>query len=282
MLPYRFQPLKHNPVVAALASQVLKVRTRGLEKLIFTATTGRSGTLTLAKLFNAVPGCIAVHEGHPIMNGSILRAATYGDHALVHRTYRQVKAVNILRAAAGHRYYLEANHLFIKTFIQYAAEDFGERLAIIHLVRPAIEVAMSIYCLGDQPGTERGNYWWLDYRAPSNLIPMADVLDSPTAFSHPFYKALWYWYEVEARIAAWQARMPTLKFVRFETRWFNDVEKAFKLLDELDIRYERAPIEAVIGTREHTKEHQKVVPKLPIEQAQEMALLFEEYIARRN
>ena len=40
-----------------------------LEKLIFTATTGRSGTLSLAKLFAKVPGCRSVHEGHPVMNG---------------------------------------------------------------------------------------------------------------------------------------------------------------------------------------------------------------------
>jgi len=278
MRPYPFDPFKHNPVVAALALQILKLRTRGLEKLIFTATTGRSGTLTLAKLFSAVPGCIAVHESHPVMHGSVLKAASYGNHALVNRVYRQVKSVNILRAAAGHRYYLESNHLFIKTFIQNANDDFGERLAVIHLVRPAIEVAMSIYCLGDYPGTERGNYWWLEYQAPANLIPIAHILDSSGEFSHPFYKALWYWHEVEARISQWRARLPKLKFVRFETDWFNDANKVFELFDALDMRYERPPIEAVIGKREHTKSHQKIGVALPADQARDMAFRFTELL----
>jgi hypothetical protein len=280
MAPYPFKPFKHNPVVAALASRILKLRTRGLEKLIFTATTGRSGTLTLAKVFSAVVGCIAVHEAHPVMHGPVLKAASYGDRALVDRVYRQVKSLNILRAAAGHRYYLESNHQFIKTFIQNAHEDFGERLAVIHLIRPAIEVATSIYCLGDYPGTERGNYWWLEYQAPANLIPMAHILDSSGEFSHPFYKALWYWHEVEARISQWRARLPMLKFVRFETDWFNDAKKVFKLLDELDIRYERPPIEAQIGNRAHTKEHQKIGVALPAGQAREMASRFAELLGR--
>jgi hypothetical protein len=278
--PYLFKPFKHNRIVAALALQVLKLQTLGLEKVVFTATTGRSGTLTLAKLFSAIPECAAVHEGHPVMNGPVLRAASYGDTALVDRVYRRVKSVNILRAAAGHRYYVEANHLFIKTFIQNAFQDFGGRMAVIHLVRPAAEVAASIYHLDDYPGTERGNYWWLDHRAPSNLIPIAEFLDSGTAFSHPFYKALWYWHEVEARISAWRAKMPMLKFVRFETRWFNELDKVCTLLDELGIRYEKSPLAAIVGSREHTKEHQKVGAPLPAEQTGEMAFKFAQLLER--
>src|SRR5271167_2608912 len=81
ILPYEFNPLKHNPVVAGAALQLLKLRTHKLKRLIFTATTGRSGTLTLCRLFSAVGGCISVHEAHPAMNGPVLRAASYGDTA---------------------------------------------------------------------------------------------------------------------------------------------------------------------------------------------------------
>jgi hypothetical protein len=274
MRPYPFKLLKHNLVVAPLARYLLGLRIRGLEKVIFTATTGRSGTMTLTKLFSAVRGCAAVHEGHPVMNGPVLEAASYGNTALGNRVYRQIKSVNIRRAAAGHRYYLEANHLFIKTFCQQAIDDFGERAAVIHLVRPAVEVAMSIYCLQDHPGTERGNYWWLDYRAPANLIRIADILESDGEFSHPFYKALWYWHEVEARISLWHARMPALKVIRFETHWLADKKKVFELLDELAIQYDRSSIEAVVGVREHTKEHQKRTLGLPSAMADEMAVRF--------
>src|SRR4029077_9379145 len=77
MTPFPFKPFKHNPVVAALALQMFKMRTRALQKLIFTATTGRSGTLTLTKIFSAVPDCRSEHEAHPIMNGPVLQAASY-------------------------------------------------------------------------------------------------------------------------------------------------------------------------------------------------------------
>jgi hypothetical protein len=272
--PYEFKRLKHNRVIAGIALQILKLRTRRLEKVIFTATTGRSGTLTLSKLFAAVPGCRAVHEGYPIMNGPVLRAASFADTPLVDRVYRRIKAVNIRRAAVGHRYYVEANHLFIKTFIRNAIDDFGERLAIVHLVRPAVEVATSIYCLQDYPGTARGNYWWLDYRAPSNLISLPDLLATDSEFSHPFYKALWYWHEIEARIALWRTRMPAVKVVRFETQWLNDRERVSELLDALGMQYDKASIDATVGRKEHTKEDQKFATGLAPGAAEQMAARF--------
>jgi hypothetical protein len=282
MSAYDFKPFKHNALVAAIAKPALRLRTRELEKLIFTATTGRSGTLTLTRLFAAVPGCVAVHEAPPIMNGPVLEAANYGNAALMDRVYRQVKSINILRASIGHRYYMEANHLFIKTFFQQATRDFGDRLTVIHLVRPAIEVATSIYRLRNYPGTEQGNYWWLDYRAPSNLIQIADALDFDAEFSHPFYKALWYWYEVESRISAWRAQMPSLKIVRFETDWLNDAEKVFELFDALGVDYDRQIVATKVGIHEHDKEQQKMGPALPSEQAQEMHSLYRKLLANRR
>lgn len=282
LLPFRFKPLKHNPVVSGLALSALKLRTRRLERVIFTATTGRSGTLTLARIFGAVRGCAAVHEPYPIMNGAVLRAASYGDVALIDRVYRQIKAINVRRVAAGHRYYLEANHLFVKTFIRNAADDFGDRLAVIHLVRPATEVATSIYCLRDYPGTERGNYWWLDYRAPSNMISMVRLLEEDPEFSHPFYKGLWYWHEIETRVAFWREHMPMLKMIRFETAWLNDLPKICDLLAELGIQYESAMIEGVVGAREHGKTDQKVDAPLATARANEMSLRFLELLRARR
>lgn len=278
MAPYPFKPLKHSRLVAGLASGLLKLRTLGLERLIFTATTGRSGTLTLSKLFAAVPGCRATHEAYPEMNGPVLRAASCGDTALVDRVYRRVKSVNIRRAAIGYRYYFEGNHLFIKTFAHNAVADFGRRVAVVHLVRPAVEVANSIYQLGDYPSTERGNYWWLDFRAPTNLLAMAGFLESDPEFSHPFYKALWYWHEVEARIAAWRARMPSVQVVDFQTGWLNDLERVCNLFDGLGVQYDRARLAPLVGAKEHTKDHQKIGTALPAEEAEQKADRFRELL----
>jgi hypothetical protein len=278
MLPYPFKPLWHSRLVSGLARRLLNLRTAGLEQLIFTATTGRSGTLTLTQLFAAVPGCRAVHEAHPVMHGSVLRAASYADTALVDRVYRRVKAVNIRRAAVGYRYYFEANHLFIKTFADYAVADFGRRVAVVHLVRPAAEVANSIYQLADHPGTERGNYWWLDFRAPTNLLAMADILESDPEFSHPFYKALWYWHEVEARIRAWRARTPTIRVIDFETEWLNDLDRVYSLMDGLGVQYDRARLAPLVGARVHTKAHQKIGGALPAQEAQQKADRFQQLL----
>jgi hypothetical protein len=282
MSAYDFNPLKHNDLVAALAKPALRLRTRELERVIFTATTGRSGTLTLSKLFSTVPACIAMHEAPPIMNGPVLEAANFGNVALLERVYRQIKSINILRASIGYRYYMEANHLFVKTFIQQAVQDFGDRLAVIHLVRDPIEVATSIFRLQDYPGTERGNYWWLDYRAPSNLLQIADVLDSDSDFSHPFYRALWYWHEVEARIAAMRAQMPTLKVCRFETNWLNNVSKVYALFDELHVEYDKFLLAARVGIREHDKEDEKTGPALARGRAQEMLSEFRALLGQRG
>jgi hypothetical protein len=280
MLPYAFKPFRHNALVAELALQLLRLQTGRVQKLIFTATTGRSGTLTLTKLFAAVPECRAVHEPHPVMNGPLLRAASYGDTVLVGRAYRRVKSVNIRRAAVGYRYYFEANHLFIKSFARHVVADFGRRIAVVHLVRPAVAVANSIYRLGDCPGTERGDYWWLDFKAPTNLLAIADILESDREFSHPFYKALWYWHEVEARIAAWRAEMPAVKIIDFETRWLNDLGRVCSLFDELGLEYDMSALAAVVGAREHTKDQQKIGAALSAEEAGRKTYRFRRLLER--
>jgi hypothetical protein len=275
-----FSPLKHNALAAGAARLGSWALNRNLERVIFTATTGRSGTWTLARLFAAVPSCRSLHEPWPPMAGTVLRAASHGDAMYVRKVFRRIKAVNILRAAAGHRYYFEANHGFIKTFARLAAEEFGDRIAVVHLVRPAIEVAMSIFQLGEEPGTEVGNTWWLDYRAPSNVIRIASLLDSERSLAHPFYKALWYWHEIEARVAALRATLPWLKVVRLETDELDDREKVLRLFADLGVAGDDRCAEPLIGRRFNRRDEQKQMPALPLEQAESMLLRFRETLLR--
>jgi hypothetical protein len=212
------------------------------------------------------------------MNGEVLRAASYGDAYALDRAYR-AKSINILRAARGYRYYLEANQLFIKTFVAHAARDFGSRLAVIHLVRPPVDVAMSIYRLQRCPGTEPGNRWTLDYRAPLNRIRVADALEGE--LSHPYYKALWYWFEVETRIREWQQKLPGVPFVRFQTEWLNDSERVCALAHELGVSVDRQLIDSLAGVKENVREHVKLIPPLPAVEAQRMLEDFIGLISRR-
>jgi hypothetical protein len=226
-----------------------------------------------------MPRCRAVHEPPPTMNAEALRAASYGDRDVLDRFYR-AKSINILRAAAGYRYYLEANHLFIKTFIAHAVCDFGNRLAVIHLVRPPVEVAMSIYRLQDEPGTETGNRWWLDYRAPLNRIRIADALDGDE-FSHPFYKGLWYWFEIEARVQEWRRRLLAVPFVRFETGWLNDPDRLFALALALGVAVDRSQIDSLVGVKAHGRDQQKMIAPLPPDEAHGMLEHFVALVQRR-
>jgi hypothetical protein len=213
------------------------------------------------------------------MNGEVLQAASYGDQRTLDRFCR-TKSISILRAAAGHRYYLEANHLFIKTFVAHAAREFGDRLAIVHLVRRPVEVAMSLYRLQVLPGNESGNRWLLDHRAPLNRIRIADALDGDE-FSHPFYKVLWYWFETEARIAEWRRRLPAVPFVRFETGWLKDPERLVALAIALGVAVDSRQIHSMIGVTENTKAHEKLIAPLPPEEAERMLENFVALLKQR-
>ena len=277
-----FEYLLYNRCTAALAKYYYDTKLKKVKHFIFVATTGRSGTLTLVDIFSRLDHCTAKHEPYPAMHGPILRAASYGDIKAVDRFYKIRKAVNIRRDALGSEYYLEANHLFIKTFIQQAVDDFGKRLKVIHLVRDPAKVANSIYALQDQPGTEEGNRWWLDYRAPSNLISIPEVLDGGSEFSHPYYKALWYWFETEARIAQWKQRLPDVPFVFLQTEDLNDEERLNQLFPSLGIYVADDFASQVSSTKRHDRSSQKVVPPLPEEKAREMLQAFKALLIKKE
>ena len=141
---------------------------------------------------------------------------------------------------------------------------------------------MSLYCLKQLPGMRVAEVWWLDHRAPTNLLQIADLLDSDAEFSHPFYRALWYWYEVEMRFAVWRARLPSMKVAYFDTDWFNDRSRVLRLFDELGLDYERSKIESAVIAREHTKSELKVLPALSFSAAEKMDQRFQELLDSRG
>ncbi|HSY38520.1 MAG TPA: hypothetical protein VLA79_03300, partial [Polyangia bacterium] len=132
------------------------------------------------------------------------------------------------------------------------------------------------------PGTDVAELWWLDHRAPTNVIQIADLLDSDAQFSHPFYRALWYWYEVEMRFAAWRARLPSMKVAHFDTEWFNDRARVFQLFDELGLDYQRSNVASLVVRREHTKSDLKVLPALASSAAEEMDQRFQDLLLARG
>lgn len=250
--------LKYNSLISFLARQYYKrLNINRLENIIFIATTGRSGTKTLVDIMNVIPHCKAEHEPYPAMFDDALKAKSYGNEKYVRDLYWHIKSINLWRSVSGFRHYLESNHMFIKTYIEYAVQDFKHKAIVIHLIRDPIKVANSIYALQDFPGTEEGNKWWLDYKANNNFIKIANYLDNDPEFKHPFYKGLWYWYEIEERIKYWRKKLPHVRFLDFYTEDFNDRNKTFKLLCDLNIEFDEKALTECINTRSNTRPHQK-------------------------
>ena len=132
--------IKRNPVVVGASVRYLEWRCRSVRSFAFVASTGRSGTTTLARLFEDIPSCVALHEPYPAMTSDY--ATDSADDAQLHRTrFQQVKRIQILRAASNLDFYLETNHQFLKNFASP-----GNRL-----FRPAVA------CDSSAPGSsERG------------------------------------------------------------------------------------------------------------------------------
>lgn len=274
--------IKYNFITTTILRSYYRLRCRQLKNIIFTATTGRSGTLTLVDILNHIPDCKAEHEPYPAMFDEILFAKSFNNENFVKTTYWHIKSMNLWRASIGFKHYFESNHMFIKTYIEYAAIDFKDRIIIIHLTRDPIKVANSIYALQDFPGTIEGNKWWLDYTADNNLIKVSDYLDNDPEFKHPFYKGLWYWYEIEERIKYWKSKLPNITFIDFRTEDFNDQNKTFQLLKDLQINFDPQLLSTQIKTHSNTRPHQKITAPLPLIEATLMHKKFQDLLSIRS
>jgi len=274
---------KYNALTARLAKAHYGRRCTDLEKVVFVATTGRSGTLTLAGICAELDDVVGLHEPHPIMNRELLELANAGDWSPIGRYYDRIKAINIRRDAAGARYYVEANHLFIKTFADLALADFGPTMAVLHLVRPPEEVARSMYQIErSEIGTQEGNGWWLDFRASTNVIDLRTELADGGEFDHPYFRSLWYWYEVEARIDAWRVRNPAVPFASLRTDDLSDPEVVGAALTQLGVVHDRAQLAGACGRRLHDKVSEKTRPPLDDGVAAPMHREFVELLRRRG
>jgi hypothetical protein len=226
---------------AAATSALLPVLRRtcnDVERFIFCATTGRSGTESLSAVLAAGQGVVSTHEPFPIMNSHILRAAAAGRAKPVRFAWSCLKLPTILRGARGHRVYAETNHQFVKVFADLAYEEFGPRLAVIHLVRDRLAVARSLYELGMIPGTPVGSRWLLDPAAPTNIVPFSIVAER--GLSHPFHRCLWYCLETEARADAARRRLaPGCTWVDIDIEMLNSKEGLERLDQALDLRMAR-------------------------------------------
>jgi hypothetical protein len=251
-----WEPLKRHPLVLEPYVAWLKWQCRDLDAFVFVATTGRSGTNTLAALFEHVPGCVSLHEGRPWMTSDYPEESSPDEY--FKELFRRKKRVEILRASAGARVFIETNHQFIKNYSQHVVRCFGRRLKVVHLVRDPVSVARSFYAIGSVPGrTDRGRRWLLDPSRADNRLQVSDLLGDDPTFRHDLYRCLWYWYEIEARIRHFRAANPDVAVVDLGTEELNDPSSIARMLERLGLSSLESGVLPRVGLRENLKTEDK-------------------------
>ncbi|MFQ5853626.1 MAG: hypothetical protein ACE5JU_23960, partial [Candidatus Binatia bacterium] len=230
-----------------------------VQAYVFVATTGRSGTVSLCRIFeHCVEGVVCFHEPHPVMFSDYPRRQGIDREEYFRERFFKLKRIYIKRGALGHKYYVETNHQFIKTFALAAIPYFGSKTRIIHLKRDPVSVGLSFYCLDSVPGkTPRGHYYMLDPEDQSNIIQVRELLDEHSEFGHDLYKCLWYWYEIEARVKQMKERFPSANWVTIRTEQLNDKLALQTMFQELGMPVDLDRLENMVPRSENTRVEEK-------------------------
>lgn len=249
--------IKFHKIIVSLYTFLLNRLNRNVEAYIFVATTGRSGSASLTKIFSGVKEAVSLHEPYPIVFCDDFEKDSKNSGML---SLSDRKIINIKRAAIGKKIYIETNHLFIKTFYKYVISSLpANKIKIIHLVRDTEMVASSFYRIGSIPGKPRnGNDYLLDPAAKNNEIVLPELFDNDSEFSHDFYKCLWYWYEIEARTYKIKNSINnSISWYFLKTESINDKDKIIDLMKFLNIDITE-DILSTVGTHSNKKLHRNI------------------------
>ncbi len=244
--------IKYNPLVVALYDSILDGKCGSVDGYVFVATTGRSGSQSLSKIFQAADDAVCFHEPYPIMASDYPNRDT--KDAYFRHLFHTRKRINIKRSAAGHRYYVETNHQFIKNFAELAVEEFGEKLRVLHIARDPLKVAASFFAINSIPGkTRTGRDYLLYPDQKDNQIQISDLLLGDPQFEDDLYKCLWYWYEIETRVKTARSRHPQVRWHSMKTEQLNDKEALVAMFEGLGVVYDQGRLDALVGSRVNTK-----------------------------
>jgi hypothetical protein len=178
--------------VDALPSPVREILRE--KTLVFTVTTGRSGTGLLASLLSRLPNTTALHEPDPSFI-SVMR--TVQTRPKVAKEFLCEEKLPFI-AKQNARVYVETSHLFCKGFLEPLLE-LGVRPALIFLRREPRDVARSMYRLNTIPGrTKKGRTYYLQPNDPDTLF----VSDSDSLTDYQL--CFWYCLEIERRQQLYQ------------------------------------------------------------------------------
>jgi len=244
-------------------------------KLIFTSTTGRSGTKYLSELINKnARNATAEHDPYPRGYGEPILWYDRGeDRKLLRFSVRKMKRLergiryehilsrplpsrligreksnskiyiasqHLLRARFPSveikEIYLESTHAFVKSFGE-AMYSLRPDMYLIHLTRDPLEVAKSFMNRGSIPGPN--NPFLLDPLLKRNILRIDGGMTD-------FQKCLWYWFETELRHQEFIERNLVEKVYHIDIKEMRDKEKVKELFrffgiehGDIELRAER-------------------------------------------
>ncbi len=251
-----------------------------VKNFIFVATSGRSGSGSLARILQAGENISVEHEPNPVMYNDYPDGLS-DKQQYFHDLFYNEKLIAINRSSLEHNHYAETNHLFIKNFADFAIKAFADKIKIIHLYRDPVSVASSFYRIDSIPGkTERGKLYLIDPMADDNILDMRDAFTT-SEFADDLYRCLWYWYEVEARIQRYKTMHPNIVFPPIETKQLNNFKVVRDLFQNLGISFNEANLRNAIATRVNTKAHDKK-NNIDADRAQEMNTHLKSYLKKKQ
>jgi len=159
------------------------------KRLIFTVTTGRSGTAYLAAVLGFAQGAYSVHEPLPEF-ADVLRSVQ-NNPDLARQFLLDEKLPAIFRVPAD--IYIETSHLACKGFLEPLVELGIVPDLIIHR-RPARDVSLSMFKMGTIPGrSDKGLRFYLSPADPE-VLELSDWQSL-----HDYQLCYWYCLEIEKR-----------------------------------------------------------------------------------
>jgi hypothetical protein len=265
--------LKHNPLTVYAYNKFLDVRCNGVDSYIFVASTGRTGTVSLAKIFEQINKAASFHEPYPIMLNDYPHGACKKKY--FDSLFNKLKRIYIKRAAIGNKYYIETNHMFVKNFIHQSIKQFDKKIKIIHLTRDPVSVARSFYQIGSIPGkSKRGKLYLLDPEDADNIIRYPSKIGKNQKFDDDLMRCIWYWYEIEARIQKFKGEYSNVFWYTIKTDYLNDLNKMLEMFDKMEISVDKNILEKIIGIKAHKKMNEKKA-KVNLETIQNLNFAFQ-------
>jgi hypothetical protein len=235
----------------------------GLEpRMIFSANSGRAGSVFLASLLAASPVVSSGHEREPRMGGPWARRVAF-EPATASYEERLVKADALraeLKRLPSHWAYADTTHMFIKGFADVIFDEFQhERLSVVILRRNPIDVAKSMFSLDYMgPGPTDWGDWVTPPTAPESTFPLS--LDE---VEDQFDLIFGYLVDIENRTHRFRTLAPAATWVDTRLELLSKRDGALQLFDRLGVP---APddLNNVLAHRPNREEQRKVGVGQPV------------------